>query len=82
MPPGECESTSARDSTACEADLSFLTLADKLSNGHTSTFYHGQQPTPTAHAPAKSSQCVKQQTIKAAKYPAATRKVKVKARRH
>ncbi|POY72197.1 hypothetical protein BMF94_4773 [Rhodotorula taiwanensis] len=67
----------------CAADTVVMPPGEyKLSNGHTSTFYHGQQPTPTAHAPAKSSQCVKQQTIKAAKYPAATRKVKVKARRH
>ncbi|GAA5863468.1 hypothetical protein JCM3774_005304 [Rhodotorula dairenensis] len=44
----------------------------KRKDGTTSTFYHGQQSTPTAHAPAKSSQCKKQKTISPAKYPRMT----------
>ncbi|GAA6021779.1 hypothetical protein JCM8202_004347 [Rhodotorula sphaerocarpa] len=54
----------------CAADTVVMPPGEyKLSNGHTSTFYHGQNPTPTAHPPAKSSQCTKQKTITAARYP-------------
>lgn len=77
MPPGECASfssnldrRSARIKGASRKLIGKgLEPADKLSNGHTSTFYHGQNPTPTAHPPAKSSQCTKQKTITAARYP-------------
>ncbi|KWU41160.1 carbohydrate-binding module family 13 protein [Rhodotorula sp. JG-1b] len=40
-----------------------------LKNGTTSTFYHVQKTTPTAHPPAKSSSCKVQATVKPGKYP-------------
>ncbi|GAA6051788.1 hypothetical protein JCM3770_004972 [Rhodotorula araucariae] len=54
----------------CKADVVAMAPGEyKLKNGATSTWRHGQLPTPTAQKPAKSSQCTKVATITAASYP-------------
>lgn len=49
--------------------LPVLVLADKLKNGKTSTWHHGQGPTPAPQAPAKTSMCTTYPTITPATYP-------------
>lgn len=53
----------------CAADTVAMPPGEyKLKNGKTSTWHQGVNPTPAGQKPAKSSQCVKQATILAAKY--------------
>ena len=68
-PPGECAYAALPLSFLMFGKTHRRHLADIRKDGTTSTFYHGQKTTPTAHPPAKSSLCKVQATIKPGKYP-------------